>query len=65
MSSFENLPKLIYKKHYKAFSKRDKENKLTSEDLDDWIESLEWIATTMKEFQESKASKIQANWDPT
>lgn len=59
MGNFDKLPKLIYKKNYEEFLKRDKENKLTKEDLDDRLESFEWIIKTMtsKEFQEYKEKK--------
>jgi len=56
MSNFDKLPKLIYKKNYEEFSKRDKEDQLTKEDIDDWFEAFTWIVETMtsKEFQEFK-----------
>ncbi len=57
MGSFDKLPKLMYKKYGREFAKRQKEDTLTSEDIDDWIEGLEWFLNTYKEFQESKQKK--------
>jgi len=59
MSNFDKLPKLIYKKNYEKFSKRDKDDELTKEDLDDWFEVFKWIIETMtsKEFKEYKSKK--------
>ena len=56
MDSFDRIPKLMYKKNFEEHSKRDKENKLTKEDIDDWFEAFTWIIETMssKEFQEFK-----------
>lgn len=46
----------MYKRNFEEHSKRDKENKLTKEDIDDWFEAFTWIIETMssKEFQEFK-----------
>lgn len=37
-SPLKVLPKLFFKKNAEEFLKKDKEDKLTKEDLDDWIE---------------------------
>jgi hypothetical protein len=57
MDSFDRIPKLMYKKNFEEHSQRDKENKLTKEDIDDWFEAFEWIIKTMtsKEFKEYKS----------
>lgn len=49
----------MYKKNFEEHSKREKENKLTKEDIDDWFEAFTWIIETMtsKEFKEYKDKK--------
>jgi hypothetical protein len=34
----KDIPKLFFKKNAEEFFKKDKEDKLTKEDLDDWID---------------------------
>ena len=46
MVDFDHLPKLLYKKDFEEYSQRDKEDKLTPEDLDNWLEAFEWIIAT-------------------
>ena len=52
----KSIPKLLFKKNAEEFLKKDKEDKLTKEDLDDWIELwssfadfLKWKNSSMKE----------------
>jgi hypothetical protein len=37
----EDFPKLLFKKNFEEFKKRELEDKLTKEDMDDWIELFE------------------------
>ena len=37
-SPLKAVPKLFFKKNAEEFLKKDREDKLTKEDLDDWIE---------------------------
>ena len=46
MVDLNKIPKLLYKKNWDAYSKRDKEDKLTKEDIDDWFETFEWFITS-------------------
>lgn len=59
MIDFDKLPKLMYKKNFEEYSKRDKEGQLTKEDVDDWIEAFEWTITTMtsKEFKDFQSGE--------
>ncbi len=56
---FNALPKLIFKKHSDPFIEREKDDKLTKEDIDDWIDAFEWFTNliTSKDFKEFKENK--------
>ena len=47
----------MYKKNWDEYNKRDEEDSLTSEDMDDWLEAFEWILDTCKEVNKSKDNK--------
>lgn len=57
MGSFDKIPKLMYKKNWDEYNKRDKKDSLTSEDMDDWLEAFEWILDTCKEVNKPKDKK--------
>ena len=59
MVDFDHLPKLLHKQDFEEYSQRDKEDKLTSEDLDNRLEAFEWIITTYTsdEFKKFKCSE--------
>jgi len=59
MIDFDKLPKLLFKEHSDEFLKREKEDSLTSKDMDDWIDAFKWFTDTRssKEFQDFKNTK--------
>jgi len=61
MVDLDKLPKLLQKEHWDEYAKRDKEDVLTSQDMDDRLETFEWFVTTYtsKEFQEFKDKKTR------
>ncbi|MDD3263180.1 MAG: hypothetical protein PHR61_05075 [Candidatus Absconditabacteria bacterium] len=44
----KSLPKLLFKKNAEEFLKKDKKDKLTREDLDDWIDLLKSFTNFLK-----------------